>query len=142
MTRLFHCLKDKQEELGITVVNVSQRGPEWQAWLQTVLFAPTLPTLCTPFKGVTDIVLIGKNGFMNVVVSIDDVLSCSVDFISSVCVVEVGVNKARPLLCTRSNLHLPDKLGELISSMYLLTPRTIVELPSELTNMLGMNFTP
>ena len=101
MTRLFHCLKDKQEELGITVVNVSQRGPEWQAWLQTVLFAPTLPTLCTPFKGVTDIVLIGKNGFMNVVVSIDDVLSCSVDFISSVCVVEVGVNKARPLLCTR-----------------------------------------
>lgn len=120
VTRLFHCLKEKEEQLGIQVVNISQRGPGWQEWLRTVLFAPTLPTLCTPFKGVTDILLLGKNGFLSVAVTAEDGVSCMVDLVSNLCVLEVGICKSKPILCIRSNIRLPDKLGELIASMYLL----------------------
>ena len=30
--RLFHCLKEQEEQLGIQVVNISQRGQVWQEW--------------------------------------------------------------------------------------------------------------
>lgn len=38
VTRLFHCIKEHEEELGIQVVNISQREPMWESWLRTVFF--------------------------------------------------------------------------------------------------------
>ena len=38
----------------------------------------------------------------------------------TLCTVEVGNARSKSILCTKSDLRLPDKLGELLSSMYLL----------------------
>lgn len=116
VTRLFHCLKEHDKDMGVEIVNISQRGPAWEEWLWTIFF-PTLATSCTIFKGVSDIVLLGKNGFVNVV-TMEDVYTCLVDLVSVVFVVEVGVDKRTSHLCDRSGLRLPNKLGELISSTY------------------------
>ena len=51
------------------------------------LFLSTLTTSCTIFKGVTDIVILGRNGFVNVVSLNEDVNSCLVELLSAVFVV-------------------------------------------------------
>ena len=43
----------------------------------------------------TDIVILGKNGFVNVVSLNEDVHSCLVELLSAVFVVEVGVNNKK-----------------------------------------------
>ena len=48
--------------------------------------------------------------------------SCLVELLSAIFVVEVGVNKKKTQVCERSVLHLPDKLGELISSIVHVFP--------------------
>ena len=48
--------------------------------------------------------------------------SCLVELLSAIFVVEVGVNKKKTHVCERSGLHLPDKLGELISSIVHVFP--------------------
>ena len=45
---------------------------------------------CTMFKRVSDIVLLGKNGFVNVVTLAEDVYSCLVQLTSVLVLVEVG----------------------------------------------------
>lgn len=120
VTRLFYCLKEHEKDMGVQVVNIAERGPDWEEWLQTILFSPRLPTCCTVFKGVTDIVMLGKKGFVNIVTLAEDVGSCLVHLTSALVLVEVGVDRPRSQLCERSGLLLPNKLGELISSTYLL----------------------
>ena len=106
--------------MGVQVVNISQYGPSWEAWLRTIFFSPQLPTSATVFKGVSDIVIHGKNGFVNVLTMREDLYSCIVDLKSKIVVMEVGVDKPKSRLCPTSGLTLPNKLGELLSSTYLL----------------------
>ena len=75
--RLYHCLKCEESNLGVTVLDISREGQEWERKLKTIFFDPNLCTRCAPFKGVSDIVLIGKNGLATTVsVSEEDVYSC------------------------------------------------------------------
>ena len=39
-TQLFHCLKEHEQDLKVQIVNISQRGPKWAEWLQTIFFSP------------------------------------------------------------------------------------------------------
>ena len=53
--RLYHSLKSKETELGVTVVDVSRDDPKWEKRLKTILHDPSLCTRCTPFKSVTNL---------------------------------------------------------------------------------------
>ena len=53
-------------------------------------------------------------------ISVDNTFSSVIDLISALCATEVGIIESKPILCIKSNVRLPDKLGELLSSMYLL----------------------
>ena len=53
-------------------------------------------------------------------ISVDDTFFSVVDLISALCATEVGITESKLILCIKSNVRLPDKLGELLSSMYLL----------------------
>lgn len=65
--RLYFCLREAEKELGIVVIDASQDGQKWEKRLKTVFFQPQLCTNCTPFKGVTDLVFVGRNGFARIV---------------------------------------------------------------------------
>ena len=96
--QLFHCLKEHEQDLKVQIVNISQRGPKWTEWLQTIFFSPSITTSCTIFKGVTDIVILGRNGFVSLN---EDIHSCLVEFLSAVFVVEVGVNNKKKTKCVK-----------------------------------------
>ena len=115
--RLYHCLKSKETELGVTVVDVSRDGPKWEKRLKTILHDASMCTRCTHFS-VTDLVLIGANGFVNVIAASGvDTYTNLVAITTGMTLLEVGTGK---MMCGRSKLILPTKLGELLSSMYLL----------------------
>ena len=94
MRRLFHCLKEHEKDLGVEVVNISQCGQTWEKWLRTILHQSSLPVNCTAFMGMTDIVLLGRNGFVNVIVT-EDEMTCLVELVSAVSVVEIGLGLPR-----------------------------------------------
>ena len=86
-----------------------------------MFFQPQLCTNCTPFKGVTDLVLVGRNGFASIVsvAGNDELYSCLLTITSALTVIEVSRSGLPTVRCKKSTLTLPKKLGELISSMYL-----------------------
>ena len=84
--------------------------------VEIVFFLPTVCTRCTPFKGVTDLLL---KWLCQCCVHVEDKFSCIVSVFSAVTVIE-GVGPVPKAKCKHSLLNLPKKLGELVSSMYLL----------------------
>ena len=51
--RLYFCLKDREAELGVTVLDIFRDGQKWEKTLKNIFYDPAL---CTPFKGMLDIV--------------------------------------------------------------------------------------
>ena len=84
----------------MTVLDISRDGQKWEKTLKTIFYDPALCTRCTPFKGVSDIVLIGKNGFGNVVsISEDDIYSCLVTVTSAITSFEIGIGMYPRVKC-------------------------------------------
>ena len=118
--RLYYCLSEKEEDLGVQIVNLSKDGPIWMQVLPTLLDTPHFSWKITPFKGVTDILVLGRKGLPSMVVTDMEVERTTFSYMSSgTIVVEVGLDKPKLIDCVQCGLLLPRKLGELLSSMYL-----------------------
>jgi hypothetical protein len=118
-SRLFWVLKKKEKDLQLEVYNVSQDGQHWEATLASVLRTSKVILNSTPFKGVTDILLLGKKSVMTVLVREDDT-AASWSCREGVDCLEIGLESPVRVQCPNYQGMLPNKLGELLSSMYLI----------------------
>ena len=125
--RLYHCIleqEDKLKVMGITIFDLSNDGPNWTSRLSTILHCHKCVCQCTPFKGVTDFLLIGRKS--SVVVLTTALTSKDVEHISTqkfdsgVLVTEISIAKPKLVDCKLNGEQLPSKLSELLSSMYLI----------------------
>ena len=61
--RLYYYIKEKENALknmGVTIFNLSDDGPNWSTRLPLLLHCHSFACNFTPFKGVTDILLLGR----------------------------------------------------------------------------------
>ena len=115
--RLLWILKEKQKELQIEAYNLSDFGQHWENKLMTIIKTSKVAVNSTPFKGVTDIVVLGKASIITVLVREDDPVM-EVD--SNTIILELGLGAPVRVYCPNYQGALPRKLGELLSSMYLI----------------------
>ena len=105
--------------MKVQVIDVSRKGPDWKEVLPTVLHAPIFSFQVAPFKGVTNLLILGENGTVAVAVSDLETETESASVSSGAVFLEVGVEKPKLIYCRNCRERLPNKLGELLSSMYL-----------------------
>ena len=116
--RLYHCLSEKEKDFGIHFVNLTKEGPDWMTTIPTLLHAPHFSWRITPFKGVTDILALGRNT-LSIMVSDMEAEVEAASLPGALCL-EIGVEKPKLIDCLHCGMLLPRKLGELLSSMYLI----------------------
>ena len=132
--RLYYCIKEKENALknmGVTVFNLSDDGPNWSTRLPLLLRCHSFACNFTPFKGVTDLLLLGRKHAVLVLSSaltMDDIEHVSSQKIDSgVLVTEISVCKPKLVDCRRNGESLPSKMSELLSSMFLIGVMSCVE---------------
>ena len=105
--RLFHCLRDSLA--GVQVVPAFKWGAKTYKSDISTLFPNIMGMAVAPFQGMTDLLLLGESSLALVRTGED-----------CVCCIEVGCRKdARHLLTIAGALRAwPEKVGELLSSMY------------------------
>ena len=134
--RLFWVLKKKERELQVQVCNVSQDGQHWEDTLADVLKTSKIAVNATPFKGVTDILLLGKTNAMTVLVRDDEIVgstwNCREKIGCNTLVVEIGLGAPVRVECPNYQGMLPNKLGELLSSMYLIGAALSLKKPGSI----------
>ena len=111
-------IKKKEEKLHVNVFNVSQNAPHWEITLTDVLQTSKVTLNATPFKGVTDVLLVGKMSSISVLVRNDEAdetlwilrkkAGCGA------VVIEVGIGVPVQVNCPNYRGKLPKKLGELL----------------------------
>ena len=74
--------------------DVSSKGPDWKV-LPKVLHAPIFSFQVAPFKGVTDLLILGENSTVAVAVSDLETETENVSVSSGAVVLEVGVEKPK-----------------------------------------------
>lgn len=137
--RLFWCLEEKHDDLakmGVTVLDLCDKGPMWNTFLPNKLRCPSFCTMATPFKGVTDILLLGKKKtvlILSLPLSEENVEHVSQRLESGLVVVEIGTIKPKLVDCKYNGEHLPSKLGELLASMFLISTMSL--LGDDTTNL-------
>ena len=122
LSRLYYCLSEKEEEWNVQIVDLSNKGPSWKEVIPTVLHAPVFSFQVAPFKGVTDLLILSDRGA--VVVAVAD-LETEIDVQSG------SLEKPKLVKCDKAREMLPNKLGELLSSMYLIASVTNIKHPSQ-----------
>ena len=131
LSRLYYCLSEKEEEWNIQIVDLSNKGPSWKEVIPTVLHAPVFSFQVAPFKGVTDLLILSDRGA--VVVAVAD-LETEIDGMkmqSGSVIIEIGLEKPKLVKCDKAGEMLPNKLDELLSSMYLIASVTNIKHPSQ-----------
>ena len=132
--RLYHCIReheDKLKEMDVSVVDLSRDGPIWSSSLSNLLRCPKYVCQCTPFKGVTDFVLVGRKSTVVVLtasLSPADLEHDSMQrFDCGILVAEISIAKPKMVDCKCNEEQLPPKLAELLSSMYLIGVLSTIE---------------
>ena len=138
-TRLFWILKKKEKELSVNVFNLSEKGSHWDSVLQDLLHSAKPAVMATPFKGVTDIFVVGKATTVTILVR-DEIdiasYSCGDGVRCNSIVIEVGIGAPIRVDCPNFQAKLPNKLGELLSSMYLIgVTSALSRCPSKLVQI-------
>ena len=125
--RLCWCLKEQEDRLrnmGVNVIDLSSDGLCWSARLPTVLQCPEFSCKITPFKGVTDILVVGRKSAVLILSTSEEVEHMYRKFDSGVV---VGIAKPKITDCKINGEYVPSKLAELLSSMYLIGVLSCVE---------------
>ena len=128
LTRLYHCLSKKEKDWKVQIIDLSSKRPSWKEVIPTVLHTPTLSFQVAPFKGVTDLLILSDRGA--VVVAVSD-LETEIEDMTMQSGIEIGIVKPKLVKCSNSRELLPNKMGELLSSMYLVASITSVKHPSQ-----------
>ena len=128
--RLYWILK-KERELGVKVHDISQHGQHWESTLSDLLRTSRAALNATPFKGVTDVLLLGKTNTLLIFVKDDDAVDAtwSEGIDTKTILIEVGMGQIARVYCPNYQNVLPTKLGELLSSMYLIGVALSLRMP-------------
>ena len=95
-------------------------GLNWSRRLCALLHCPNFMSQCAPFKGVTDILLVGNKGAVVVLTSLTTKDVETVSSCSGILVAKISIAKPKLVDCKHNAEWLPSKLAELLSSMYLI----------------------
>ena len=126
--RLYWCIKEHEEklsEMGVTVFDLSSDGPTWCIRLPMLFCCPQFSGQFTQFKGVTDILLVGKKHALLILSTREQ----EMDYIHQKVNTGIEVSIAKPKLvdCKRNGEYLPPELGELLASMYMVGVMSVIE---------------
>ena len=128
--RLYWCLKEQEQDLakmGITVIDLSSDNPTWHTRLTTLFHCPEFCSQFTVFKGVTDIILIGRKHVTLILSTNEEIEHINNKISSGLVTIEISIAKPVMVDCKRNGEQLPSKLSELLSSMYLVGIMSIIE---------------
>ena len=104
----------KEEELHVKVFNVSHDRPHWETTVTDVLQTSKVALNANPFKGVTDILLLGKMSSMSVLVWNDEADETSWILRKKIgcgaVVIELGIGVPVRVNCPNYQGKLPKKI--------------------------------
>ena len=92
------------------VYDISQHGQHWESTLSDLLKTSKVALNATPFKGVTDILLLGKTNALLIFVKDDDAVNAAWSYKgrdTKTILIEIGVGQIARVCCPNYQSILP-----------------------------------